>query len=202
MPRKRRSAPPFGGPISSHVADVFLALIHHPVVDRNRRIVTSAITSLDIHDLARSCRTFGVRAFFIVHPVAEQRQFATTIIDHWKFDFGRAFDGRRREALELVHIVSELDDAVRIAQQTSGSPPLLVHTSARTGKGVTFAELRQRIRNDPKPVLILLGTGFGLAAEVASRADLRLDPIRGVADYNHLSVRAAGAIILDRLHGH
>ena len=171
------------------------------MVDRNRRIVTSAITSLDIHDLARSCCTFGVRAFFIVHPVAEQRQFATTVIDHWKFDFGRAFDGRRREALELVHIVSELDDAVRIAEQVSGSRPMLVHTSARTEEGATFADLRRRIDEESAPVLILLGTGFGLAPEVASQADLMLEPIRGVGDYNHLSVRAAGAIILGRLRG-
>ena len=184
------------------MADLFLALIHHPVVDRNRRTVTSAITSLDIHDLARSCCTFGVRAFFIVHPVPEQRRFAATVIDHWKFDFGRAFDGRRREALELVQIVSELDDAVRITEQASGSRPVLVHTSARTEKGMSFAELRTRLDTNGPPVIILLGTGFGLAPEVASRADLMLEPIRGVGDYNHLSVRAAGAIILDRLRGH
>lgn len=184
------------------MADLFLALIHHPVIDRNQRIVTSAITSLDIHDLARSCRTFGVRAFFIVHPVAEQRHFAATVIDHWKFDFGRAFDGRRREALELVQIVNELDEAVRIVEEASGSRPLLVHTSARTEKGVSFGELRTRLNAAGPPMLILLGTGFGLAAEVAGRADLMLEPIRGAGDYNHLSVRAAGAIILDRLRGH
>ena len=183
------------------MADLYLALIHHPVVDRNRRIVTSAITSLDIHDLARSCCTFGVRAFFIVHPVAEQRKFAATVIDHWKFDFGRAFDGRRREALELVHIVSELDEAVRIAEQASGARPLLVHTSARTEKGIAFGELRNRLDESSMPLLILLGTGFGLAAEVADRADLMLEPIRGAGNYKHLSVRAAGAIILDRLRG-
>jgi hypothetical protein len=183
------------------VADLYLALMHHPVVDRNRRIVTSAITSLDIHDLARSCCTFGVRAFFIVHPVAEQRKFAGTVIDHWKFDFGRAFDGRRREALELVHIVGELDEAVRTAEQASGARPLLVHTSARTEKGIAFAELRKRLDESSQPLLILLGTGFGLAAEVADRADVMLEPIRGAGDYNHLSVRAAGAIILDRLRG-
>src|SRR5581483_5972063 len=93
------------------VADIFLALLHHPVVDRHQRIVTSSITSLDIHDLARSSCTFGVRAFFIVHPVAEQREFAATVIDHWRFDFGRSFDSRRREALDLVQIVADLDAA-------------------------------------------------------------------------------------------
>ena len=184
------------------MADLFLALIHHPVVDRNGRIVTSAITSLDIHDLARSACTFGVRAFFIVHPVAEQRQFAATVIDHWKFDFGRAFDGRRREALELVRIVPDLDDALTAAEHLAGTRPLVAHTSARTQTGATFAQLRERMREpDSPPLLILLGTGFGLAPEVAQRSDLLVQSIRGVGDYNHLSVRAAGAIILERLRG-
>ena len=115
------------------------------MVDRNGRIVTSAITSLDIHDLARSACTFGVRVFFIVHPVAEQRRFAATVIDHWKFDFGRAFDGRRREALELVRIVPDLDDALTAIEQLAGARPLVVHTSARTPMGVSFAELREEI---------------------------------------------------------
>jgi hypothetical protein len=184
------------------VADLFLALVHHPVVDRNGRIVTSAITSLDIHDLARSACTFGVRAFFIVHPVAEQRQFAATVIDHWKFDFGRAFDGRRREALELVRVVPDLDDALAAVEQLAGARPLVLHTSARTQTGVSFAQLRARMREPASPpLLILLGTGFGLAPEVANRSDLRVQAIRGVGDYNHLSVRAAGAIILERLRG-
>jgi len=184
------------------VADLFLALVHHPVVDRNGRIVTSAITSLDLHDLARSACTFGVRAFFIVHPVAEQRQFAETVIDHWKFDFGRTFDGRRREALELVRIVPALDDAVTAVEHLTGARPLVVHTSARTQTGVSFTELRERIAEpDSPPLLILLGTGFGLAPEVANRSDLLVQAIRGVGDYNHLSVRAAGAIILERLRG-
>ena len=172
------------------------------MVDRNGRIVTSAITSLDIHDLARSACTFGVRAFFIVHPVAEQRQFAATVIDHWKFDFGRAFDGRRREALELVRIVRTLDDVLTAAEHLAGTRPLVAHTSARTHKGATFAQLRERMREPHSPpLLILLGTGFGLAPEVAQRADLLVRSIRGVGDYNHLSVRAAGAIILEHLRG-
>ena len=172
------------------------------MVDRNGRIVTSAITSLDIHDLARSACTFGVRTFFIVHPVAEQREFAATVIDHWKFDFGRAFDGRRREALELVRIVPDLNDALSAIEQLAGARPLVAHTSARTQAGATFAQLRERMREpDSPPLLILLGTGFGLAPEVSKRSDLLVEAIRGVGDYNHLSVRAAGAIILERLRG-
>jgi hypothetical protein len=47
----------------------------------------------------------------------------------------------------------------------------------------------------------MLGTGFGLAPAVRERADLALEAIRGIGDYNHLSVRAAASIILDRLRG-
>jgi hypothetical protein len=64
------------------VSDLFVALIHHPVVNRNAEIVTSAITSLDIHDIARASRTYDVRSVFIVHPIPEQRKFAASVIDH------------------------------------------------------------------------------------------------------------------------
>lgn len=184
------------------MADLFLALIHHPVVNRNGQVVTSAITSLDIHDLARSSRTYGVRAFFVVHPIPEQREFAKSVIDHWRFDFGRAFDARRREALELVRIVATLDDACAEAEKLAGARAIIVHTSARTHGGETFAATRMRLEAPDAPqAIIMLGTGFGMTPEMAERADILLEAIHGATDYNHLSVRAAGAIILDRLRG-
>lgn len=184
------------------MADLFLALLHHPVLDRNGRIITSAVTSLDLHDLARSAHTYGLSAVFIVHPIPEQRSFAHSVIDHWKFDFGRAFDSRRREALELIEIVTELDEALVSAERRAGARPLLIHTSARTSGGISFGALRARLdAADSPPAMILLGTGFGLAPAVAERADLVLEPVRGPGDYNHLSVRAAASVILDRLRG-
>lgn len=184
------------------MAGLFVALIHHPVLDRTGRIVTSAITSLDIHDLARSARTYDVRSVFIVHPIPEQREFAATVIDHWLSEYGRTFDSRRREALAQVQIVSGLDDAIASIEKIEGARALIVHTSARTSKGIPFESLRERIEApDSPPVLIMLGTGFGLAPEMLDRADLALEAIRGPGDYNHLSVRAAASIILDRLRG-
>jgi hypothetical protein len=184
------------------MSDLFVALMHHPVLDRNGRIVTSAITSLDIHDLARSAHTYGVTRAYIVHPIAEQREFAATVIDHWHFDFGRTFDGRRREALETIKIVDTLDDAILDASGLAGARPSIVHTSARTSGGVSAAELRHKMEApDAAPIMILFGTGFGLAPAVLERADIVLNAILGPGDYNHLSVRAAVSIILDRLRG-
>src|ERR1700733_1303468 len=184
------------------MVDLFLALMHHPVLDRNGRVVTSAITSLDIHDIARSAHTYAVKRAYIVHPIAEQREFAATVIDHWRFDFGRAFDGRRREALETIKIVDTLDDALADASTVAGARPLIVHTSARTSGGMKTSELRAKMESaDALPKMILFGTGFGLAPSVRDRADIVLDAILGPGDYNHLSVRAAVSIILDRLRG-
>jgi hypothetical protein len=184
------------------VSDLYVALIHHPVIDRNGKVVTSAITSLDIHDIARASRTYDVRAVFIVHPIPEQRKFAESVIDHWKFDFGRQHDSRRREALERVQIVETLDEAITAASRICGAHPLVVHTSARTEGGTSYAELRSRLEApEAPPMMILFGTGFGMAPEVAKRADIILAPVLGPADYNHLSVRSAAGIILDRLRG-
>jgi hypothetical protein len=44
-----------------------------------------------------------------------------------------------------------------------------------------------------------MGTGWGLTDEFMSSVDRVLEPIQGTAPYNHLSVRSATAIILDRL---
>jgi hypothetical protein len=48
-------------------------------------------------------------------------------------------------------------------------------------------------------VLLVFGTGWGLAAPVVEEAHAVLEPIRGPGPWNHLSVRSACAIALDRL---
>lgn len=176
--------------------------MHYPVLNRNGRIITSAITSLDLHDIARSSRTYGVRAFYVVHPVPDQRAFAASVIDHWRLDEGRLYDSRRREALDLIDIVADLDDALDAAAAIAGTRPLTVYTSARAVGAITYADARARLsQTDAPPLMIMLGTGFGLGTMVRDRADMALEAIRGPGEYNHLSVRAAAGIILDRLRG-
>jgi hypothetical protein len=102
----------------------------------------------------------------------------------------------------LVRTVVDLDAAVLEIEREAGERPILVATSAKEGAGRTsFVELRGSIRARGAPHLLVLGTGWGLTRETLHRADLVLEPIRGVADYNHLPVRAAAAIMLDRLLG-
>jgi hypothetical protein len=184
------------------VADLYIALVHYPVLDRTGRVITSAITSLDIHDLARSARTYDVRSFFVIHPIPEQRDFAQRVIEHWSEYPGREFDSRRREALDLVEVIDNLDMALDAVFAQSGEPPLIAATSARSIGSSVYSKIRTRLEvSGGPPILLLFGTGFGLAPAILERADIVLAPVYGPGNYNHLSVRAAAAIILDRLKG-
>jgi hypothetical protein len=176
---------------------VGLALIHHPVLDRGGAVVTTAVTNLDVHDIARSSHTFGLSGFFVVTPVAAQRELITRIRDHWVDGSGARRIPDRKPAMEGVRVVSSLDDAVL----AMGEGTELWVTSAAPGGDVTFASAREALGSDGPPVLLCFGTGWGLAPAVMQRAASRLPPILSPrADgYNHLSVRAAVAIILDRL---
>jgi hypothetical protein len=182
------------------MADLYLALLHHPVLDKNGLIVTTAVTNMDIHDISRSARTFGVRGFYVVTPVRALQVLAAKIIEHWQTGFGSTYNLTRKDALSLVRLESDLDGVLVDLERRTGARPRLVATSARGGRDRTsFPALRVQLETSPDPHLIVLGTGWGLAPEVTDRADVMLEPIQGPTDYNHLSVRSAAAIILDRL---
>ena len=188
--------------IREHRARVFVALLHYPVYDKNRQVVTTAVTNMDIHDIARSARTFGLGAFYVVTPVKALQRLALKIIDHWEHGYGSQYNTTRKEALALARITDTLDNVVIDVEQECGKKPCLVVTSARPGGGRTsFAALKDMIIKDTRPFLIVLGTGWGLTEKTISQADYALAPIEGYTDYNHLSVRSAAAIILDRLLG-
>ena len=177
-----------------------IALVHHPVLAHTGEVVTTAITSLDIHDVARTARTYGVERTFMVSPITQQRALAEYVQSHWLDNPARA-SHPRAEALSRVRVVASVDDAVSEIAGDGVSAPYVVATSAKRRDGdTTFAELRDRLGSpDTEPTLLLFGTGWGLADPWLSRADAKLEPVGDEDDYNHLSVRAAVAVILDRL---
>jgi hypothetical protein len=85
------------------VRRVAAALVHYPVLDRGRAVVTTAITNLDLHDIARSAHTFGLSDYFVVHPIAAQRELATRVRDHWIEGSGAALGTGRARAPDLWH---------------------------------------------------------------------------------------------------
>ncbi len=182
---------------------LYVALIHFPVYDKNRKVVRTSLTPMDLHDIARACRTYGVRGFYVVSPLASQRELAQTICDHWTSGFGARYNPNRKEAFALVRIAADLEETFRSIRTESGFLPLTVATGARiTDWDLDCTGLRRLLlQAEARPFLILFGTGWGLLAETIQSADYRLAPIRGIGPYNHLSVRSAVSIFLDRIQG-
>lgn len=178
-----------------------IALIHHPVVNKRAEIIGSAVTNLDIHDIARTAKTYGVAQYFIATPYEDQRQLVHELLAHWETGHGATYNPARREALSIVRLVDSLESATAILTEKHGKRPLLVATSALVRETTLgYSDLSERIR-DGVPVLLIFGTAHGLAPEVIKLADAILPPIKGGTEYNHLSVRSAASIIIDRLLG-
>jgi len=179
--------------------NLHLALIHHPVLNKNGEVIASAVTNLDLHDIGRAAKTYAAGSFYVVTPLADQAVLVQRILDHWVQGPGAAYNPQRRLALEAVRLRSSLEAVIRDIATECGRPPRLVATSAKTSDGcIGFDRLRERLEAGV-PHLLLLGTAWGLSKELLRIADERLTPIRGAGHYNHLSVRSAAAIILDRL---
>jgi len=178
-----------------------VALVHHPCVDKNGEIYTTSITNLDVHDIARTSRTYGIGAFYLVTPVTAQQEMARAITSYWDGP-GRERNPTRHDALELVRVVAALEDAVEAERALLGEKPVVVATSAKLGSRAPMSHPEARLRMDnASGVLLVFGTGYGLAPSVVDGADLLLEPLPGRDGYNHLSVRSAAAIIIDRLLG-
>jgi len=180
---------------------VDLALIHYPVCNRNREIIGSAVTNLDLHDIARAGRTFGVDTFYVVTPFGEQQQLVREILDHWLTGYGGQYNSKRQEALGIVQICDDLEGLLAtVADKWHQRPTVLATCASGTSTAWSYEAVRHKTLAGEK-MLILFGTGWGLAPEVMAKVDGMLPPITGSGTYNHLSVRSAVSIVLDRILG-
>jgi hypothetical protein len=178
-----------------------IALVHHPVLDGQGATVTTAVTNLDVHDLSRSARTYGCSDYFVAHPIAAQRELCERILAHWTEGSSGKRIPDRREALKVLRVVDSLEAAIE-ALGGRDAVELWVTAARGLGESLSFVEARRHIEGEGKTVLLVFGTGWGLAPSVIDGADALLEPIRASqGNYNHLSVRSACAIALDRLRG-
>lgn len=184
------------------MTELNVCLLHYPVLGKDGRIISTAVTNLDIHDIARTCRTYDVDHYYIVTNLPAQQQIVTNVIEYWTKGPGRLQNPSRYEALKLVVLKSYIEEVFEDVTRRCGVKPVIFFTSAKKEEGViTYAEASRIMEEEEGPVLILFGTGWGMPQEILSMCDHRIEPVRGNAGYNHLSVRSAVAIILDRLIG-
>lgn len=181
---------------------LYIVLLHYPVYNKKGRVVTTSIANMDIHDIARTAKTYAIKRFYIVNPIEKQRELAVTIVNHWRNGYGSEFNDDRRAAFELIIIKESLQSVIDDIAGSTGLTPCTVATGANmSGNVLQFADFRKLLLEANTPYLLIFGTGSGIADDVVGRADYRLEPIKGREGYNHLAVRSAAAIILDRVVG-
>lgn len=177
-----------------------IALIHFPIYNRTGRVSCTNITNFDIHDIARLARTHNLSGYYVVHPFESQREIALRIIKYWTSGKGAQINPDRAEALKIVKVAGTLQEVKDDLKDKFGRPPYTVYTDARPLRDfISPSQLRRKIRTSKRPGLLVLGTGWGIVKEEIERGDYFLEPIAHTSDYNHLSVRTAASIILDRI---
>ncbi|MDD5724352.1 MAG: RNA methyltransferase [Syntrophales bacterium] len=180
--------------------NMYIALLHYPVYNKRGDIVTTAVTNMDIHDISRAAKTYGVKRFYIITPIEQQKKFVERILHHWQKGYGIVYNPSRKEAVDIVRVEDTLDGTIMALSQETGKRVNVVITSASSRENcLTCEDMGEKIAQSSEAFLILFGTGWGIAEEVIKKANFFVEPIRGISDYNHLSVRSAAAVTLDRL---
>lgn len=177
--------------------------VHYPVLDKRGEKSSTAITGMDLHDIARACRTYGIKKYLLVTPIAQQREMAKRIAGHWTSGWGADYNPDRREAFSTLKIFASVQKAIAWAEEKEKKPVFKIATTAKRHAGAQhwLTLKREILRCDHSP-LIIFGTGWGLHDEVMEMADAVMTPICGGKDgWNHLSVRSAVSITLDRFFG-
>jgi len=179
--------------------NLYMALIHYPVSNKKGNTIASALTTIDMHDIARAAITFGVRGFYVVTPLMDQQVLAHEVIAHWTDGVGGVLNPFRKQALELIRVVSTFEDAVKEIENERQARVVTIATSAASHEhAVTTETLARQLESDASHV-VTFGTAWGMSSEFIQNCDLVLKPVQGMNGYNHLSVRSAVSIILDRI---
>lgn len=193
------------------VPPVYLVLLHSPVVNRKGEQVATSVTNMDIHDISRSARTFGLKGYFLVTPITDQHEVVDQILSYWRSESSKKHHPDRVEAVSLVRLARDFDEVKASIRAAHGTDPEVVLTDARPHpRTVSYADYRRELhgpgREKGRPVALVFGTGWGVSDVFYPEVHRILAPVYGPegdaeGGYNHLSVRAAAAIILDRLFG-
>ena len=144
--------------------NLYIALLHYPVYNKRGDVVTTAVTNMDIHDISRAARTFGVKRFYIITPLEQQKAYVERILYHWQEGYGATYNPSRKEAFDIVRVTETLDATMAVIAQETGRRVNLVATSASQRDNVlTCDALRKRMTQSSEAFLILFGTGWVIA---------------------------------------
>ncbi|MBT3456206.1 tRNA (guanosine(37)-N1)-methyltransferase TrmD [bacterium] len=188
---------------ASFIPSHYVVLMHDEILLEKGRVGTTSVASLDIHDIARSSRTYGLKKYFIVTPLEDQQKIIQKLLSFWDSDVGKTYNRGRHDAVSRVCIEPSLQDVLKRIEEEEGKNPVIISTSAQESdlsNPINYYD-QEKVWSLDRPVLFVLGTGRGLSEKVIKKSDFVLLPINGFSNFNHLSVRSAAAIIFDRWFG-
>ncbi len=170
------------------------------MVNKKGDVISSALTTIDLPDIARASITFGVRGFYVVTPLTDHQELAGQVISHWTEGVGGELNPFRKEALELIRVVANFDGVKEDIEKERGKTVVTTGTTAAgCARATTFLDFAKMIHGTDQSHIIAFGTAWGLSQAFLDECDHILEPVSGVNGYNHLSVRSAVSIILDRI---
>lgn len=184
--------------------NLYVGLVHSPIKNKRGELVTTSVTNMDIHDIGRSCKSFGVIRYYVITPLEVQHQLIQRILGHWERHENGAYNPDRQSALGIIRLAHSIEESLSLIEKREGKRPLVCVTGANFDDFDLRAEqIKERALVDKRPVFLLFGTGWGLHAKALAMADCFVAPLYGAnpEGYNHLSVRSAVAIYLDRIRG-
>jgi tRNA (guanine37-N1)-methyltransferase len=179
--------------------NLYLCLVHYPVLLKTKNPGASSLTNLDIHDIARCSCGYGLGGLYVSTPLPDQAHILQGILRYWTQGAGAVSNPDRARALSLVRHVPAIADAAADIEERTGQRPLMLGSSAQWRKQPVYAPGMVRAALASGPTLLLLGTSHGLAPEALAACDGQLRPLRFLDAYRHLSVRAATAVYVDRI---
>ncbi|ODS49778.1 MAG: hypothetical protein A8274_1258 [Halanaerobium sp. 4-GBenrich] len=186
--------------MSNIEADVYLGLVHNPIYNKLDEIITTTVTNYDLHDISRAAKTYDIKKYYIINNLKSQQKLVERVRDYWTGGRGADYVYNRHQAFSVLEIASELEEAKENIREETGKEPLLIATDAREyPNNISYKDMRKELQQIDRPFLIIYGTGYGLTKEMVADCDYVLYPIWGRGDFNHLSVRSAASIIMDRL---
>lgn len=168
------------------------------MLNRLGEVISSTVDSFDFFDASRLALTYGVDRMYIVHPEPAQQALVSRLIAH-----GQAQGRQDAQRGHFEHSVGvhDLQAAIDDVQARCQCRPKVVATTARSGPPkVGLGSLRDSL-SPQRPQLWLIGKAWGMTQAVIDGADCVAASIDTGTGYNHLSVRSALAIYIDRMLG-
>ncbi len=180
--------------------DIYIGLLHYPIHNRKGDIITTTVTNLDLHDITRAGKTYDVKKYFVINHLKSQKALIKRMMKYWTDGYGAEFNENRKQAYSIMEVADNLQEVITEITYISGRKPKLVATDAKVfPNSISYKDMRKKMLDTKTPYLILFGTGWGLTEKTLELCDYILAPIYGRGEFNHLSVRSAASIILDRL---